>query len=298
MNQPKATLLKHAAMQTLILLGFAIYISYLSLSGHINYYIAPRMQSYVELSAAVLFLMAAYHGYHTYRKLRGLPSSAHSHHEPPRSAPARGALNSLFLFPVLLGFLVPDSFLGSSLAAKKGLNLAGSIHSRQTPITLSSSVKVSGASLAKLFPSDKYTGEYAKLGMKLYQKDHIQVKDQGYVEILTALQLYPGNFGSKPIDISGFVYREPSMKPNQFVIARFNIQCCTADAMPLGVLVEMNGGDQLKTDSWVHLSGKLGETSYGGNQVLKLDAEKAQPISAPDNVYVQPSLDFSFEDQL
>ncbi|QYR19431.1 TIGR03943 family protein [Paenibacillus sp. sptzw28] len=301
----------HGAVQSLILLGFGLYIHYLVFSGHINFYIAPRMQLYVVMAGIGLDVMALYHGMRTFRKYAASKRSSRDSRDPGNHKPAASPLlrsvliNLFFLFPILLGFLTPDRALGSSLAAKKGINLGDAANFRQamesSPLVGSGNPIVgipSDQKLAEMFPKDEYSGEYANLGIQLFKKPVINVQDTGYVEVLSALQMYMDNFTNKPIEINGFVYREEGMKPNQFVIARFNIQCCAADAMPLGILVESDKAASYATNSWVHVSGKLGKSNYSDAEVLSINADGMNGIPAPKNVYVQPQSDFSFVNRM
>ncbi len=41
-------------------------------------------------------------------------------------------------------------------------------------------------------------------------------------------------FDGQPADVIGFVYTEPSFDTNQFMVARFAISCCVADATAIG----------------------------------------------------------------
>jgi uncharacterized repeat protein (TIGR03943 family) len=277
-------------------------------SGHINFYIAPRMQLYVVMAGIGLDLMALYHGTRTFRKYAAGKRTSRSSvsHYSAASPLLRGVvINLFFVFPILLGFLTPDRALGSSLAAKKGINLGNAANFREameslTPVGSGSPVIgiPSDQKLAEMFPKDEYSGEYANLGIQLFKKPVINVQDIGYVEVLSALQMYMDNFINKPIEINGFVYREEGMKPNQFVIARFNIQCCAADAMPLGILVESDKAASYATNSWVHVSGRLGKSNYSDAEVLSISADGMNSISAPKNVYVQPQSDFSFVNKM
>ncbi|MFZ5641037.1 MAG: hypothetical protein ACOY4Q_10165 [Bacillota bacterium] len=42
----------------------------------------------------------------------------------------------------------------------------------------------------------------------------------------------------KIIELSGFIYIDETLKPNQFGVVRYTISCCTADATVTGFLCE------------------------------------------------------------
>ncbi len=146
--------------------------------------------------------------------------------------------------------------------------------------------------LKKRFPADMYSEDFARLGMKLYAKKVLPIKEEGFTELLTTIDMYKDNFMGKTMEISGFVYREPDMAANQFVVARLVMQCCSADAMPYGVLVESDQAKNFDKDTWVQLSGTIGKTTYNDNEIMKLDALQIDIITAPETPYVN----FYFDD--
>ncbi|NBD24127.1 TIGR03943 family putative permease subunit [Paenibacillus glycinis] len=143
------------------------------------------------------------------------------------------------------------------------------------------------AKLQQLFPYDEYSEDFSKLGIRLYKRDLIRVEAEGFLEVSTTLSMYMDNFQGKTIDVSGFVYREPDMKPNQFIVSRLAMTCCSADSVPYGFLVESPDAG-LKDDTWVRVTGTIGRTTYGGNAILRITAGKPTKIEAPKDPYVYP----------
>ncbi|GAA3411071.1 TIGR03943 family putative permease subunit [Paenibacillus hodogayensis] len=145
--------------------------------------------------------------------------------------------------------------------------------------------------LSELFPSDIVNGPYLALGKKLYGRDKIVVRDTGFMEVLTAVDLFLDRYIGKEMEITGFVYREPDMKPGQFVVSRLAMMCCSADSSPYGVLVESSLGQKLEKDAWVQITGKLSKTTYKDNEIMKLDATGVKTVQAPESPYVYPYFD-------
>ncbi len=313
----------HHALKTIILLGFAVYIAYLVKTGGILLYIAPRMVDYVKWSAVALYAVAAYQLYFTLRAWRGRAAAVcgcDHDHAPPRSLFKNIVVYGVFFFPLLLGFLLPDSTMGSSLAAKKGMNLSSASSVKKdgeaagsgaesgtggssTPADgtnaapAAPSVQLPGAQAAapadgELFPADKFTRQYANYAKQLYKSDLITVKEELFIETLTSVDLYLDRFVGKKLQLTGFVYRQEEMKSNQFVVARFSIQCCSADAAPFGVLAEYDRANTLAADSWVTVTGTIQKTKLNDADIMMLKVEsiaKAEPAKAP---YVYPNFDF------
>ena len=283
----------HYVLRAGILSGFAMYILYLVRSDNILFYIAPRMIIYVKFSCIVFYAIAIYQIFLAINSYFGKKINCDCDHPPSRSWVRNSAAYSLFILPLLLGFLLPDSAMGSALAAKRGVNLSSS----QTS-TLNATIKSDAnkdevdPKLQALFKADKYDEGFAQLGMKLYKKDLIEVKEEGFIEILSSLDLFMNNFIGKKIEISGFVYREDDMKENQFVVARFSISCCTADGSPFGMMVQSNQAQSFAKDTWVKITGTINKTTYNGNEILTLIADKIEKTKASHTEYVYPNYDY------
>lgn len=137
-----------------------------------------------------------------------------------------------------------------------------------------------------------YDEPYAKLAKKLYKMPIIQVKDEGFIEIITVVDMFRDQFFGKKIEMSGFVYRETDMKPEQFVVSRFAIQCCSADGMPFGFVNEYPRAQNYAKDSWVKVTGTIGKTTYNENEIVKIIVEKVSKVEAPASPYVYPNYDY------
>jgi len=57
--------------------------------------------------------------------------------------------------------------------------------------------------------------------------------------------------------MTGFVYKDPGLGKNQFVITRFVIVCCLLDTVPIGIIAESPDASDLKADTWVEAEGVM-----------------------------------------
>ncbi|WP_020616094.1 TIGR03943 family putative permease subunit [Paenibacillus daejeonensis] len=311
-SEARRTML-HQLLRAAILASFAFLIVQLDRSGNLTLYIAPRMTLYVKLSALGLYAAAIYQLYAALQTWMGRNAAAcDCDHSPSPSKVKNTIIYSLFLFPLLLGFLLPDTLMGSTLAAKKGMSLSGSESvSRQTPTADAAQTPppVSEASpsvepetpsepadpLDAMFPADLYTESYARNAKKLYKQDHIEVVEKQFIETLTTLDLYREHYLGKTVQISGFVYRESAMPSNQFVVSRFAMNCCSADSMPYGLMIQSDNASAYDDDSWLQVTGTLELTEYNGNEIMILHATSAESIAPSDTPYVYPDYDFGLE---
>lgn len=291
----------HPSIKALLLFGFAVYIAYLVKSDRILYYISPRMVLYVKLSALGLYAAGAYQLYSAVSAFSGRRQSCDCGHDHSHSGPLwkSSLVYGLFACPLLLGFLMPDTSLGSSLAAKKGMNLnsaaavkTSSPQSGPPSSSLSSAAVASDAQQELLFPSDPYTEAFAEHARKLYKLDLVAVPEELYIETLTTLDLYVRQFTGKKVKLSGFVYRDETMNARQFVIGRFSVQCCSADAAPFGVLIESDRAGLYANDQWVEMTGTIGTTKFDGSELMVVKAEQIVKIQPPKEQYVYPNYEF------
>ncbi|MCL6459301.1 MAG: TIGR03943 family protein [Gorillibacterium sp.] len=309
----------HYVLRALIMAGYSFYVVYLVQTGKLSYYIAPRMTLYVKLAAIGFIIVACCQLFVALNTGRGKRRGCCPEHIPPRSLWKNTYVYSLFLLPLLLGLLLPDKVMGSDIASVKGMNLSSSTSARlvgakainskqplvvptqavtdQNQASLSGSTNatkgstLSDVELEKLFDHDIYSEDFAKLAMRLYRKDTIEITETGFLELLGAVDMYKDNFLGKKLKISGFIYREDGMKPNQFVISRLAMQCCSADSAPYGVMVETAGTNAFKEDTWISLTGIIGSTEYDGVEIMKLDSLEIKKIEIPSTPYVYPYLD-------
>jgi len=96
----------------------------------------------------------------------------------------------------------------------------------------------------------------------------------------------PATFDGEPVEIIGFVYRELGYETNQFMVARFSLSCCVADAFAIGLPVALEEPFDLDDGAWVRVRGTLQAGQFDGNNVPIIIPESVEPVDAPDNPYL------------
>jgi len=290
----------HYWIRAIILLIFLCFIVYLVKTGTLMYYIAPRMEIFIQLAAVGLFLLSVSQAYLAMQTARKRSVMCECQCIPPKSLKWNVGIYSLFIFPLLLGVLLPNTIMASNVASIKGMNL--------TPVRLD-------AELQKDVPTDEPEGmdsfdaeqeipierepfpeyehleDFAEFGKKINELPYITVNDTGFMEYLTTFSLYADALTGKKVELTGFVYREPDMAANQFILSRLAVQCCSADATPYGIIVEDDDAATLQKDTWVQITGTIGKTNYNNLDVVKVDGKYIHPIDAPETPYVYPYVD-------
>jgi putative membrane protein len=283
----------HYVFRSFLSGAFAYYIYHLVQTDTLSYFIAPRMEVIVKLSAIGLAVIAVYLCFAAFWSLKGTLPSCGCDHTPSKSPIRNTIAYSLFVAPLLLGLFVPDAVMGSSVVDKKGIILSkGSSGSANSQALEGGSAYRKGS---LFYSEDPYEKQYSKLAEKLYLQDPIIMEESMFLEISTAIDLYMKPFQGKTIQVGGFVYRQEGMTKNQFVIARLAMECCSADSTPYGFLVEWPEAVTLEEDAWVTVTGTIGASDYGGMEIVTIQAESVMPMPVPETPYVYPNYDILSE---
>jgi len=88
------------------------------------------------------------------------------------------------------------------------------------------------------------------------------------------------SFRRVPVELSGFV---SGPADGGFQLARYQIACCAADAVPVVVHVVGTAGDTPSSDQWVTVTGTF--VPGGGGDVPLIRATSVAEIAAPNDAY-------------
>lgn len=96
----------------------------------------------------------------------------------------------------------------------------------------------------------------------------------------------PDRYKGLKVKLDGFVLEDSTLPPNYFMVSRFVISCCAADARPVGIPVRYDPKIMpVHNDDWVEVTGTLDvdEIQQDRQPVVIVDAIKSIPV--PDNPY-------------
>ncbi|GAB4281472.1 MAG: TIGR03943 family protein [Candidatus Rifleibacteriota bacterium] len=96
--------------------------------------------------------------------------------------------------------------------------------------------------------------------------------------------------GQKLVTKGIYVADSPRIPPGTFVIFRFIMVCCVADAQPLAVLVKGAPPPGLKSENWIEIEGTLESTDIQGHSAAVIKADRIKRIPAPINPYLAPRM--------
>jgi uncharacterized repeat protein (TIGR03943 family) len=239
----------YRSLQALLLLGMCIFLGSKAVNGQLTYYINQR---FVPLTIfGVIFLAVLAQTMFAEIKRSRQQDDEHDHDHAPVSS------NLWFmLIPLLIGVLIPAHPLDSSALVTKGFN--------------TNSPLVSADSSAQLFETDSEERNILDwLKLFNYERD-------------------PSRFFGQKASVIGFVYFDKALNENQFLVSRFVVSCCSADAFALGMAVDWQGASALEQDSWVLVKGTVQSVTLNDQVVPLIQAESVQAVPVPEQPYLFP----------
>jgi uncharacterized repeat protein (TIGR03943 family) len=107
----------------------------------------------------------------------------------------------------------------------------------------------------------------------------------GAMTVLDLCQGFPDNCGQRVVT-EGMVHFAEGLPRGTFVLFRFVITCCTADAQPVGVLVKTPKAADLKPDTWVRVEGVIEKMRVEGDEVPTIATDRIEVIPTPARPYL------------
>ena len=93
-------------------------------------------------------------------------------------------------------------------------------------------------------------------------------------------------FAGRAARVRGFVYRDERFPTGTFMVSRFLLSCCVADAAPIGLAVRWPDADFLDDDAWVWVSGEFAVETFLDERVPVLVAAEVTPAEQPPQPYL------------
>jgi putative membrane protein len=243
----------YRSFQALLLLGMSIFLGSKAASGQLIFYINQRFIPLTIFGIVFLALLAQT----LFTEIKRSRQHDHEEHEEHSHDHTPVASNLWFmLVPLLIGVLIPSRPLDSSALSTKGFNT-------NAPL-------VSADSSAQLFETDSEERNILDwLKLFNYERD-------------------VSKFSGQKASVIGFVYFDEALNEKQFLVSRFVISCCSADAYALGLVVDWDEAAALEQDSWALVKGTVNSVTLNGQVVPLIEAESVQAVPAPEQPYLFP----------
>lgn len=98
----------------------------------------------------------------------------------------------------------------------------------------------------------------------------------------------PSAFTGQEAEVVGFVYRDDRFAEDSFMVSRFIVSCCAADAAPLGLVVRSEDASAFPDDQWVRVKGIFEVGQLDGREMPILAANILAPTDIPNQPYLYP----------
>ncbi len=241
--------------KALLLILMALFFAEKYVSGKLYFYIGPRFSWLAIVAVGLLILLAG--SYNLVEGQKGRDPSTHKHEHPYSGPVDRTAVWSLVMvaLPLVLGVLVPARPLGASAVPNRGVTTNLAVAADRNSDTLS------------VVPAERNLLDWVRL---------------------ISANPDPGALNGEEADVVGFVYRDPRFASDQFMVARFTITCCVADALAIGVVVSADEAAEYPPDTWVRVRGTFQEGYLDEAAVPVLMADEITPVQPPEQPYLYP----------
>jgi len=242
--------------QGLLLIAIGIFLTSKIVSGSLIWYIHPRFIPLTILAVAVLLfigLVIFRAGGQTDqdRSLEG-----EQEHDPGQEHGPSAWRLAIVTLPLAIGVLIPAHPLTASAVAGKGI-------SSTVPITASASTAVNFDQAA----------------------DTRTILDWNS---LFGSSSDPSTYLGQNANVIGFVYHDPHLNSGQFLVARFALVCCPADAFAVVMVVNWPQSASLPTNQWVKVKGTVQSTVMNGQKLPSVQASSVDLVDPPAQTYLYP----------
>jgi uncharacterized repeat protein (TIGR03943 family) len=243
------TQIRYRQLQIIVLYGLGVFYLELITGGKLLLYINNRF-AILSFFGMLGFFLLAVNAYLLRRNRNSAEDQDHHDHEHHRSA-----ANIFWLaLPLALGFLIPARPLGADVAANRGMSLVAPL--------------VSGG------------GQPAQLAEAPDQRNVLE-----WIRLFNNQVDLTAHLG-ETANVIGFVYEDSRLPAGHFLVARFTVSCCVADAFAIGMAVQWP--EKLPVNSWVNVRGPVDVLMIEGQRVPLIRAELVNPVNPPDQPYLFP----------
>jgi len=241
-------------LKTAILIGLGMYFVYLIVTGNLTNYINERFVWLSYVAAAIFLLLGVYslilmvRAFKDHNVLHEALGHSHDGHEDHQHGISWSTL-AVIAVPLILGTLIPSRPLGAE-AVNGALSTSASV------------------------------GE-----MVTFTKQPLDRNVLDWLRYFGSLPDYAEANG-QPADVIGFVYREPTFPENHFMLARFTVSCCVADAAAIGLPTLY--AESIEQGVWVRVQGSFTVGEFRGDTMPILQASSLEIVEQPEHPYLYP----------
>lgn len=172
-------------------------------------------------------------------------------------SPSSNANLIWLLIPLAFGLLIPARALGTSTLANRGIQMTAPFQVQNSVGTVALEMPAGNRTVLDWIRAFHSAGD-------------------------------PLTLVNESADVTGFIYHDPRLKADQFLLGRYAVTCCIADATAIGITINWANSAALENNSWVRVQGEIQVGQLEGQKVPVIQADQVIPIQEPDQPYLFP----------
>ncbi|MDX2228069.1 MAG: TIGR03943 family protein [Leptolyngbyaceae cyanobacterium bins.349] len=113
-------------------------------------------------------------------------------------------------------------------------------------------------------------------------------EDKSIIDWVRTLTVYPepDAYNGQKVKVQGFVIHPTNLPDQYFLISRFILTCCAADAYPVSLPVKLTTSrTTYPPDTWLEIEGQMITETLAGKRQLVIRATAMKQIDEPKNPY-------------
>ncbi|HDX9623091.1 TPA: TIGR03943 family protein [Bacillus anthracis] len=279
----------HRYIRGIILIGLAMLLFKLLVTGNIYNFIAPKMIKFTYIAFVVLLLLGSLQVWRDGREKQD-DCNCCKYHTASTSGMKSLFVYVLFVVPIISAFLFGSVTIDGSLAGKRGMNQ--SVQARSMEKNEKEGIRANSDWKEQDETSNLKVTEQVEeqLTKSMLGQRKIQVEDKDYVQTMNIIGQDVNEFKGKEITFTGFIYKDKDVRGNKAVVARYGITCCIADASVWGMIVTGQNVEKFPEETWVKVTGILDKTTYKRMPFPLVKISKLEKINKPADPYVYEAL--------
>ncbi|NJK62351.1 MAG: TIGR03943 family protein [Synechococcaceae cyanobacterium SM2_3_1] len=118
-------------------------------------------------------------------------------------------------------------------------------------------------------------------------RPQVNPEERTLLDWIRTLEVFPDpyTYEHQPVNVDGFVVHPEDAPAKTFLLARFLISCCAADAYPVALPTRWTDSESLEADRWYRVQGRMAVQAGQEQPQILIQAEQVIPIPTPVNPY-------------
>ncbi|WP_096199640.1 TIGR03943 family putative permease subunit [Bacillus sp. FJAT-45350] len=129
--------------------------------------------------------------------------------------------------------------------------------------------------------------EIENVSATLDREEQITITDDTFAEITGNILQDPESYNGYTVQLSGMLHKAQGLTDTQYILSRFQVTHCVADATVINLIVEFDEHPHFhEHDSWVRIIGEIRVIKTEEKVIPIIQVLQWEKIEMPDNPYV------------